>query len=57
MERLSAYRAVNILQLDYTEASSLMLYKAKVAVCPEIHTQQMQCEQNLEFWNFKPGGK
>ena len=34
-----------------------MMYKAKVAVCSEIHTKHStQSEHNVEFFNFKPGG-
>ena len=34
-----------------------MTYKAKVAVCSEIHTKQStQSERNVEFFNVKPGG-
>ena len=32
-----------------------MLYKAKVAVCSEIHTKHSkQSEHHVEFLNFKP---
>ena len=32
-----------------------MMYKAKVAVCSEIHTKHSkQSEQHVEFLNFKP---
>ena len=34
-----------------------MLYKTKVAVCPEIPTKHwMQSEQHVEFLNVKPSG-
>ena len=34
-----------------------MLYKAKVAVCSDIHTKHsMQSEHHVEFLNVKPGG-
>ena len=34
-----------------------MLYKAKVAVCPDIRTKHStQSERNVEFLNVKPGG-
>jgi hypothetical protein len=35
-----------------------MFYKAKIAVCSEIHTKHIntQCGQNVEFVNVKPGG-
>jgi len=34
-----------------------MLYKAKVAVCSEIHTKHLtQSEHHVEFLNVKPGG-
>ena len=32
-----------------------MMYRAKVAVCPEIHTKHStQSEHHVEFLNFKP---
>ena len=34
-----------------------MLYKAKVAVCSDIHTKLWtQSERRVEFLNIKPGG-
>jgi hypothetical protein len=34
-----------------------MMYKAKVAVCAEIRTQQsMHSEHKVEYLNVKPGG-
>jgi len=34
-----------------------MMYKAKVAVCSEIHTKHSkQSEHNVEFFNVKRGG-
>ena len=34
-----------------------MMYKAKVAVCSEIHTKHStQNEHHVEFLNVKPGG-
>ena len=34
-----------------------MMYKAKVAVCSEIHTKHLtQNEHHVEFLNVKPGG-
>jgi hypothetical protein len=34
-----------------------MMYKAKVAVCPEIRTKHStRNERYVEFLNFKPGG-
>jgi hypothetical protein len=34
-----------------------MFYKARVAVCSEIHKNtQTQCEHHVEFFNVKPGG-
>ena len=34
-----------------------MIYKEKVAVCSEIHTNHSpQSEHNVEFLNDKPGG-
>jgi len=34
-----------------------MLYKAKVAVCPEIRTKHStQSEHRVEFLNIKPSG-
>ena len=34
-----------------------MIYKAKVAVCSEIHTKHStQIERHVEFFNFKPCG-
>ena len=34
-----------------------MLYKAKVAVCSDIHTNhQKQSERHVEFLNVQPGG-
>jgi hypothetical protein len=32
------------------------MYKAKVAVCFEIHTEYTQCEHHVEGLNVKPGG-
>ena len=33
------------------------MYKAKVAVCPDIHTKHStQSERYVEFLNVKPGG-
>ena len=35
-----------------------MKYKAKVAVCSEIHTKHStQSEDRVEFLNVQPGGK
>jgi hypothetical protein len=37
--------------------NQLMMYKAKVAVCSEIHTKRsMNSEHQVEFLNVKPGG-
>ena len=34
-----------------------MLYKAKVAVCSDIHPEHStQSERHVEFLNVKPGG-
>ena len=34
-----------------------MLYKAKAAVCSEIHTKHStQSEHHVQFLNIKPGG-
>ena len=34
-----------------------MMYKAKVAVCSDIHTKHWkQNERHVEFLNVKPGG-
>jgi hypothetical protein len=34
-----------------------MLYKAKVAVCSDIHPKHsVQSEHHVEFLNLKPGG-
>jgi hypothetical protein len=34
-----------------------MLYKAKVAVCSDIHTKHSKLsERHVEFLNVKPGG-
>jgi hypothetical protein len=34
-----------------------MLYKAKFAVCSEIHTKQLtQSEHHVEFLKVQPGG-
>jgi hypothetical protein len=34
-----------------------MMYKAKVAVCSEIHTKHStESEHRVEFLNVKPGG-
>ena len=34
-----------------------MMYKAKVAVCSDIHTKHStQSELHVEFLNVKPGG-
>ena len=34
-----------------------MMYKTKVAVCPDIRTKHsMQSEHNVEFLNVEPGG-
>jgi hypothetical protein len=36
-----------------------MLYSEIIAVCSQIHTKQINtlCGQNIEFLNFKSGGK
>jgi hypothetical protein len=35
----------------------LMMYKAKVAVCSEIHKKySAQSEHHVQFLNVKPGG-
>jgi hypothetical protein len=37
--------------------NQLMKYKAKVAVCFEIHTKHpTQSEHHVEFFTVKPGG-
>ena len=37
--------------------NQLMLSKAKVAVCPDIHTKHSkQIERHVEFLNVKPFG-
>ena len=34
-----------------------MMYKAKVAVCPEVRTKNSkQSEHHVGFFNVKPGG-
>jgi hypothetical protein len=33
-----------------------MLLKAKFGVCSEIHTKQIPCDHNVEFFNVKPCG-
>jgi len=39
------------------KTNQLMTYKAKVAVCSEIHTKDStQSEHHVEFLNVKPGG-
>ena len=39
------------------KTNQLMMYKAKVAVCSEIHTKySTQSEGHVEFLNVKPGG-
>ena len=39
------------------KTNQLMMNKAKVTVCSDIHTKHTtQSEQHLEFLNFKPGG-
>jgi hypothetical protein len=53
---MSAYRSVNTPSRVH-KTNLLMLYKAKVAVCSETRTEHIkQCEQHVEFFNFKPGG-
>jgi hypothetical protein len=32
----------------------LVLYKAKVAVCSEIHTEHIHCGQKVELFSVKP---
>jgi hypothetical protein len=36
-----------------------MQYRDIIAVCSEIHTKHINalCGQNVELFNFKPGGK
>ena len=39
------------------KTNQLMMYKAKVAVCSEIHTKHATLsERHVEFLNVKPGG-
>ena len=39
------------------KANQLMMYKAKVAVCSEIHTKHSKLrERHVEFLNVKPCG-
>ena len=39
------------------KTNQLMMYKAKVAVCSEVHTKHTtQSERHVEFLNVKPGG-
>ena len=39
------------------KANQLMMYKAKVAVCSDIHTKySTQSERHVEFLNVKPCG-
>ena len=39
------------------KTNQLMLYKAKAAVCSDIHTKHStQSERHVEFLNVKPGG-
>ena len=39
------------------KTNQLMMYKAKVALCSEIRTKHSkQSEQQVEFFNVKPGG-
>ena len=33
-----------------------MLYWTEVAVCSEINTKHIKCEQNVKFFNVKPVG-
>ena len=39
------------------KTNQLMTYKAKVSVCPDIHTKySTQSEHHVEFLNVQPGG-
>jgi len=39
------------------KTNQLRMYKAKIVVCSEIHTEYaMQGEHHVEFLNVKPGG-
>ena len=39
------------------KTQQLMMYKAKVAVCSDIHTKHTaQSEHHAEFLNVQPGG-
>ena len=39
------------------KANQFMMYKAKVAVCSDIHTKpSTQSTRHVEFLNVKPGG-
>jgi hypothetical protein len=53
----SVPRSKHCLTLLY-KTSQLMLYNAKVTVCPEIRTKhkKKQCKHHVEFLNIKPGG-
>jgi hypothetical protein len=56
MQRLEVSGAVRPLKWPLG-VKWLMMYKAKVAVCSEIRTKHSkQSEQNVEFFNVKPGG-
>ena len=40
-----------------TKTNQLMMYKAKVALCSDIHTKHStQSKRHVEFLNVKPGG-
>lgn len=51
---ISSYHAVNTTVI---KTNQVMIYKEKVAVCSEIHTNHSaQNEHHGEFLNDKPGG-
>ena len=39
------------------KTNQLIIYKAKVAACSEIHTKHsLQSDHHVEFFNVQPGG-
>jgi len=44
--------------MSVIQTCQLMLYREIIAVCSQIHTNDINtlCGQNVEFFNDKPGG-
>jgi hypothetical protein len=55
--RKSVRTAQYTLSTTVIKANQLMMYKAKVSFCSDIHTKHStQSERHVEFLNVKPGG-